>query len=118
MKRGEMHAVWNGLSEEIMEGIVGWREQHPKAMMREIEEEIDRRLSRLRARLISATAMASAQADWESGAVGIECPKCGEKLEKKGKKKRSLETQGGQEVELVRGYGVCPKCGQGIFPPG
>ena len=44
------------------------------------------------------------------------CPKCGEQLEKKGKKKRKLQTQGRREVELIREYGVCPKCGEGIFP--
>lgn len=116
MKRGEMQANWNGLSGEIMEGIAEWRTQHPKATMREIEAEIEKRLSALRAKMISDTAMASVQADWEKGAVV--CPGCGEKLEKKGKKKRKLETQGGREVELVREYGVCPKCGQGLFPPG
>jgi len=116
MKRGEVQAEWNGLSEEMTQGIADWREQHPKASFREIEAEIDKRLSALRAKMISDTAVASAQADWEKGAVV--CPKCGEQLEKKGKKKRKLETQGGREVELVREYGVCPKCGQGIFPPG
>ena len=118
MKCGEVQANWNGLSEEIMQGIADWREQHPKATFREIEEEVDKRLSALRAKMISDTAMASAQAEWESGAAGVVCPKCGEKLEKKGKKKRKLQTQGRREVELVREYGVCPKCGQGIFPPG
>jgi YgiT-type zinc finger domain-containing protein len=118
MKGGEVQANWNGLSAAIMQGIAEWRAQHPKATMREIEAEIDKRLSALRAQMISDTVMASAQADWESGAAGVVCPQCGEKLEKKGKKKRKLETQGGREVELVREYGVCPKCGQGIFPPG
>lgn len=89
-----------------------------RATLREIEAEIDRRLSELRAKMISDTAMQSAQAEWETGATGVVCPKCGAQLEKKGKKKRKLETQGGREVELVREYGVCPKCGQGIFPPG
>jgi len=118
MTGGELQANWNGLSEEIMEGIADWREQHPQATFREIEEEIDRRLSALRAKMISDTAMASAQAEWKSGAAGVVCPQCGEKLEKKGKKKRKLETQGGRKVELIREYGVCPKCGWGIFPPG
>ena len=118
MKRGELQANWNGLSEEIMQGLAGWRGQHPKATFREIEAEIDKRLSALRAKMISDTAMASAQAEWESGASAAVCPKCGEKLEKKGRKKRNLETQGGRRVELIREYGVCPKCGQGIFPPG
>jgi len=109
MKRGELQANWKGLSEEMMQGIAGWREQHPKATFREIEEEVDQRLSELRARMISDTAMASAQAEWEKGAAGVVCPKCGEQLEKKGKKKRKLQTQGRREVELVREYGVCPK---------
>ena len=117
MKRDELQAKWSGLSEEIMQGIAEWREQHPKATFREIEAEIEKRLSALRSQLISDTAMQSAQAEWESGAAGVVCPKCGEKLEKKGKKKRTLETQGGRTVELIRAYGVCPKCGQGIFPP-
>src|SRR6266540_4881670 len=118
MKRGELQANWNGLSEEIMQGIADWREQHPKATFREIEAEIDKRLSEWRAKMISDTAMASAQAEWETGTSGVVCPQCGEKLEKKGKKKRKLETQGGRKVELIREYGVCPKCGWGIFPPG
>jgi YgiT-type zinc finger domain-containing protein len=118
MKGDELQAKWNGLSEEIMGGIAGWREQHPQATFREIEAEIDKRLSELRAKMITDTAMASAQAGWKTGSRGVVCPTCGEKLEKKGKKKRKLETQGGREVELIREYGVCPKCGQGIFPPG
>lgn len=118
MKRGDLQANWSGLSAEIMQGLAAWREQHPKATMREIEAEVDKRLSVLRAKMITDTAMESRQADWESGASGVVCPRCGEKLEKKGKKKRQLETQGGRELELVREYGVCPKCGQGIFPPG
>ena len=118
MKRGEVQANWKGLSEAIMQGIAKWREQHPKATFREIEGEIDKRLSELRAKMILDTAMESAQAEWETGATGVVCPDCGAKLVKKGKKKRTLETQGGREIELVREYGVCPKCGEGIFPPG
>jgi hypothetical protein len=118
MKRDEVQANWSGLSEEIMQGVAEWREQHPKATFREIEAEIDKRLAGLRAQMISDTAMQSAQTEWESGVAGVVCSKCGETLEKKGKKKRKLETQGGRTVELIREYGVCPKCGQGIFPPG
>jgi ribosomal protein S27AE len=118
MKSSEMLVNWNEQSEEITQGIAEWREQHPRATMREIEEEIDRRLSALRAKMISDTAMASEAAKWASGVGGVVCPKCGETLEKKGRKKRKLETQGRREVELIREYGVCPKCGQGLFPPG
>jgi YgiT-type zinc finger domain-containing protein len=113
MNRTEMEKRWNGMSAEIISGMAEWRQRHPKATFREIEEEVDKRLGVLRARMLSDAAISNAETD----GVGV-CPNCGTKLEKKGKKKRKLLTRGGQEVELEREYGVCPKCGQGIFPPG
>jgi RNA polymerase-binding transcription factor DksA len=41
-----------------------------------------------------------------------------QELQVKGKKKRELQTRGGVSVKLEREYGICPQCGQGIFPPG
>jgi hypothetical protein len=32
------------MSEEVISGITEWRQQHPKATFREIEEEVDKRL--------------------------------------------------------------------------
>lgn len=117
MNKAEMERRWNGMSAEIISGMAEWRQQHPQATFRQIEEEVDKRLAVLRARMLADTAISSAQADWEGAGAGM-CPRCGTKLKKKGKKKRKLLTRGGQEVELEREYGVCPKCGQGIFPPG
>ena len=117
MKGKQLQAGWSGLSEEIMEEVAAWRAQHPKARLREIEAEIDRRLSGLRAKMITDMANSGAAAEWES-AQGVVCPECGAKLIKKGKKKRILLTRDGQRLELVRDYGVCVACGQGIFPPG
>jgi YgiT-type zinc finger domain-containing protein len=117
-KKGEeTKKSWNSLSEEISNEVMEWRGQHAKATLREIEEEVDKRLSELRVRMLSDTAVRSASADWGDGKAGL-CPKCGAELEKKGRKKRKLQTRGGQEIELERQYGECPKCGQGIFPPG
>jgi YgiT-type zinc finger domain-containing protein len=118
MNSAEMEKRWNGLSAEIISGIAEWRQQHPRATFREIEDEVDKRLAVLRVRMLSDAAISSTQAEWEGRSPRVVCPSCGTKLEKKGKKKRKLETRGGQEVELEREYGVCPKCGQGIFPPG
>jgi YgiT-type zinc finger domain-containing protein len=117
MKGKELQQGWDGLSDEIMDGVAEWRGQHPKATLREIEAEIDQRLSELRARMISDTANASASASWQA-AEGVICPECGAKLIKKGKKKRILLTREGRQIELERDYGVCLACGQGIFPPG
>jgi predicted mannosyl-3-phosphoglycerate phosphatase (HAD superfamily) len=66
MKRGELQQEWSGMSEEILEGVAQWREQHPRATMREIEEEIDKRLSELRAKMISDAANASERAKWDT----------------------------------------------------
>lgn len=118
MNGEEMRKRWNGKSEEIISGMAEWREQHPKATFREIEDEVDKRLSELRARMITDAAISSAQAEWAGGEDAAVCTSCGTKLEKKGKKKRKLQTRGGREVELEREYGICPQCGQGIFPPG
>ena len=118
MNGEEMRKGWNGLSEEIISGMAEWREQHPKATFREIESEVDKRLAVLRARMLTDAAIRSAQTEWEGAKGEVVCPNCGARLEQKGKKKRKLQTRGGQEVELEREYGVCPQCGQGIFPPG
>ena len=72
----------------------------------------------MRAKMLADAALSSAQGEWEQGSQAVHCPECGATLERKGKKKRKLLTRGGQEVELEREYGVCPACGQGIFPPG
>jgi predicted RNA-binding Zn-ribbon protein involved in translation (DUF1610 family) len=118
MNREKTQKEWRGLSEEVITGMTEWREQHSRATLREIEEEIDKRLSVMRARMISDAAMNSASTDWQAGEKAAVCPKCGVALIKKGKKKRKLQTRGGREIELEREYGVCPECGQGIFPPG
>lgn len=118
MSKEESGKVWRGVSEEIIVGMSEWRQQNPKATFAAIEEELDRRLSELRARMLADLAVASASAEWESGAEGPVCAQCGARLQPNGKKKRKLQTRGGRGVEIEREYGICPQCGQGIFPPG
>lgn len=117
MKQKDLRTEWKGKSEEMVEGMAEWRAGHPKASLREIEGEVDRRLSELRAKMISDTANQSALAAWEA-ADGVVCSECGAKLMKKGKQKRVLLTRDGRKIELAREYGVCVACGAGVFPPG
>lgn len=116
MKTEETNAKWRKMNEEVIAGLSEWRERNAKATFREIEDEVDKRLSELRAQMIADTAMQSRNTAWTE-AAGATCPQCGSRLGKKGKKKRRLETQEGQVIELEREYGVCPKCGHGLFPP-
>jgi ribosomal protein S27AE len=95
-----------------------WRLQHGKATLREIEVELDRRLERVRAKLLEEAALMSQAREWEEQDGGPTCPDCGVVLKGRGKAERSLQTHGGQAIKLEREYGVCPKCGQGFFPPG
>jgi RNase P subunit RPR2 len=115
----KMEEQWHLLSAEVISGMKEWRDQHPKATLREIEEAIDERLGRLRARMLQDAAVASPQADWSEAEPQERpiCPHCATPLVARGKKQRSLQTQGGQEVILSRSYGVCPACGAGLFPP-
>jgi RNase P subunit RPR2 len=111
---------WRELSEQVISGMKEWREGHPKATFREIETELDERLSRLRAKMLQDTALASSQADWSELPKGQRpiCPQCGTPLVSRGKRTRHLQTDGGQEVTLQRTYGTCPNCNGGLFPPG
>ena len=112
----QVEAKWQALSEVVLGELGEWRKANPKASLREIEKILDERLAGLRAQLLRDLAMASAAR--EGSEVEFKCPKCGGQLKGQGYQKRSLQTQGGQEVELKREYGVCPKCKAGFFPPG
>jgi hypothetical protein len=58
---------WRELSEQILTDMKEWRRSHPKATLREIEDEVHARMSRLEAQLIQDTAEASKSRTW-SGA--------------------------------------------------
>jgi hypothetical protein len=76
-------------------------QQHPHATFRELEEEVDRRLSVLRAKMLTDATLGSTQREWEQGCQAVRCPESGVILERKGKKKRRVQTRGGQEAEPI-----------------
>ena len=115
MEKSKSEEERKNINADLNEGLNQWREKHPRATMREIEEEIDRRMTEMRARLIADTVMRSASTGMEKGGKEM-CPKCGGEVKKKGKKKRKLETNGGQEIEFEREYVTCQSCGHGFFP--
>ncbi len=120
MKRESPESKWRALSEEILLGMEEWRKQHPKATLREIEEEVSKQMYRLGAQLIQDVAHKSEATDWTkpSASQAPCCPQCATALVSRGKRKRRLQSGGGAQVELERSYGTCPTCGVGLFPPG
>src|SRR5436853_5075237 len=73
----------------------------------------------LEAKLIQEAAEESPSREWGRGSEheAALCPKCATPLQARGKRKRTLQGNGGQNVTLSRTYGTCPKCGEGLFPP-
>lgn len=111
---------WSKLAEGVMLEIKGWRKQHPKATLTEIEAAVDGLWAKARTQLIQDVALAS-----ETRAIGHEggdscsrCPECGGQLESRGEKVRRLITHQERCIELKRSYGVCLACRAGFFPPG
>ena len=113
----QMQRVSAGLQDML--GMTQWRQEHPKATWAEIEAAVDEQINQLRAQLIQDLVLLG-EADW--GELPEEerptCPTCGKALWARGKQTRSLQTTGGEAVELTRTYGTCPTCGVGFFPPG
>ena len=119
MSRPIDEQVWHRLTAEIMSGMREWREAHPKATLREMEQELDHRWVRVRARMLEDMALASAAANWTTTPADQQptCPDCGQPLQPRGADTRTLQTHGGQALTLERHYGSCPACGAGLFPP-
>ena len=114
----EFDRRWNKLAQEVLSGMRDWRVQHATATFAEIEEELDKRMARMRAGLLEDLAMASAAAS-VGGSQPKErprCPTCGGELQERGKQVRKLTTHGEQTVQLTRSYGYCPTCRVGFFP--
>ncbi len=111
---------WGRDAASVWTGMADWRAAHPKATFGEIEAALDERLNQVRARVLSDLALASTAADLQAArAEGRpRCERCGVVLQARGHSDRTLVTQGGAEVRLVRSYATCPRCGDGSFPPG
>lgn len=110
---------WQAVSAEVTAGMAEWRREHPRATLREIERELDKRLARLRAQMLEDVAMQSEKREWVEGEAGVPtCPECGLALKGRTRDERQLQTHGEEIIRLERQYGVCPQCGGGFFPPG
>jgi ribosomal protein S27AE len=113
-------ARWGEDVASVWTGMADWRAAHPKATFSEIETALDERLNQVRARMLEDLALASTAADLAtaSAAERPRCERCGVALHARGASDRTLLTQGGAAVRLVRTYAACPTCGDGTFPPG
>lgn len=111
--------MWQQLTQDLTTTMATWRQAHPTATLRQLEDELDARLNWLRARLLEDLALTSTAAEWRAEPVATHpcCAQCGVPFERTGTKTRTLQTHGGQTLTLERTYGSCPVCTTGLFPP-
>ena len=118
MDRESPAPTLDGLSYEILTGMYEWRLQHPDATLTEIEQALDERWCRLRARMLEELALEREAANWHpKAAERPSCPDCGRTLIRRGRQPRLLKSHGNHEITLTRSYGYCPTCKKGHFPP-
>lgn len=113
----EIEARWRDLAAEVLTGFRAWREAHPTASLTEIEDALDERWARARARVVEDAAVASAAAQARAWAERPRCPACGAAMRADGQGARRLTTTGDQVLTLRRARARCPACGAGLFPP-
>lgn len=100
--------------EKMAGRIKQWRRENPKATLTEIEEAVDKELNQLRRVMVEGVIGESEAVE----KVTMRCPNCGVGMRGNGKKKRELQSKGGERIELERAQMRCPACGMTVFPPG
>jgi ribosomal protein L34E len=119
MDCGELQQGWQDGFVPVAEAMAQWRQEHPRATLREIEDALDERLATLRSRMLTDTVQTSAAAHFEGlpASQRPRCPRCDAPLVSRGKRDRVLQTTQGQELRIRRDYGSCPSCETALFPP-
>lgn len=115
MSREQRKEAFLEVASDTYDELEGWYDAHPDATFGEIEGE-----ARKKRRKLMGKALEIVVNGRDSGyqLEGIECAKCGRRMEYKGERfKRTVYSFEG-DVELERAYYVCPECeGETIFPP-
>jgi hypothetical protein len=74
MTASDFDREWEKLAREVVSGMKEWRIQHPRATWKELEEALDQRLNRMRARLLEDMAFGGEEIVLERR-YGV-CPTC------------------------------------------
>ena len=102
-----------GKYEEMDRQLKQWRQKKGKATLTEIEEAIDRELSKVRRAMIEEMIQEGMKEP-----EGYTCPECGQPMVKNGSKERKLRSKEGEEIKLTRQQMRCLNCEMTLFPPG
>ena len=110
----QLKAEFMAEADELFDELMEWEEQTEKPNLTQIEEIVLELRKRFGERMAQKVMMRQEE---RQPAERVQCPECGGEMENKGMKDNQVETQIGN-LKIERGYYYCPKCKQGIFPPG
>jgi uncharacterized protein with PIN domain len=100
--------------EELFDELMAWDEQTQEPNLTQIEEIILKLRKRIGEQMAQKVILRQEQ---RQPAEKVGCPECAGEMEPKGMKDNQVETRIGN-LEIGRDYYYCPRCKQGIFPPG
>ncbi|MCO5182160.1 MAG: hypothetical protein M9896_19150 [Candidatus Promineofilum sp.] len=100
--------------DELVQRLRHWQQVHPEATLTEIEEAVEAELAGVRKRLVEGMVKEREAAGQERP----ECPECGARMFKNGRRQRQLKGKEGQVIELDRQQWRCLSCEATLFPPG
>jgi len=112
--RAEMREELRSKVESLLEEVLDWYEANDAPNMSQIEAEmlaIRQKLGQEMARLIIEGQEATRPSE------APPCPKCQRQMRYKGEKEKIVDCLIGQ-VTMERAYYHCPRCQEGLFPPG
>lgn len=116
MSKEQRRDAFRAAADEAFEEMETWYEAHPEATFGEIEE-----VARKTRRELMGKALEIIVNGRDSGyqIEGVQCPKCGRRMEYKGERFQRTTYSLEGDVRLERAYYVCPECeGETVFPPG
>jgi uncharacterized protein with PIN domain len=112
--REKLKSEYMAEAEALFDELMKWDDENFEPDLTQIEDIVLKLRKRFGERMTQAVIQMQEK---RQPAEKMICPKCGLEMVTKGEKSNQLETRIGS-VELERGYFYCPKCKQGIFPPG
>ena len=112
--REQLKAEFMAEAGELFDEMMAWEEQTEKPNLTQIEEMVLKLRKRFGERMAQKMMMRQEE---RQPAERVPCPGCGGEMENKGMKGNQVETQIGS-LQIEREHYYCPKCKQGLFPPG
>jgi formamidopyrimidine-DNA glycosylase len=113
LSQREAKTAMQGKTAEALEEFWKWVEETPAPTLTQIEDAV----LEFRQRIGQAMAQAAIQAQAAvQPAPGPRCPHCGQEMQLKGTKDKTITARVG-DVDLERSHYYCPRCQEGLFPP-